>query len=119
MNFRTIRTRNFCCEYFLESEFLEEPFVFAGLVSVFEGGFDVGLGRSFFGGVLEAVFVDDFLVDWDVNGVSGWHDVVVVDDLDEWLHLVSAGDLLFAHGFGDFSWVSVNTGDQSVSIEAE
>ena len=44
--------------------------------------------------------------------------MVVVDDFDEWLHLVSAGDLLFAHGFGDFSWVSVNTGNQSVSITA-
>jgi len=102
---------------FLKSEFLEEPLVFAGLVSFFEGGFDVGLGGSFFGGVLEAVFVDDFLVDWDVDGVSGWHNVVVVDDFDEWLHLVSASDLLFTHGFGDFSWISVNTSDQSVSIQ--
>ena len=73
---------------------------------------------SFFGGVLEAVFVDDFLVDWDVDGVSGWHNVVVVNNLDEWLHLVSASDLLFAHRFGDFSWVSVNTSNQSMSIQS-
>ena len=102
----------------LKSEFLEEPLVLAGLVSFFEGGFDVGLGGSFFGGVFEAVFVDDFLVDWDVNRVSGWHNVVVVDDLDESLHLVSASDLLFAHGFGDLPWVSVDTGDQSVSVKS-
>jgi len=79
----------------------------------------VSFGGSFFCGVFKAVFVDDFLVDWDVNRVSGRHDVVVVDDLDESLHLVSAGDLLFSHGFGDFSWVSVDTGDQSVSMNAE
>ena len=55
---------------FLKSEFLEEPLVFAGLVSFFEGRFNMGLGGSFFGGVLEAVLVDDFLVNWDVNGMK-------------------------------------------------
>merc|ERR1712018_867240 len=103
---------------FLKIGVLEEPFVFAGLVSFFEGRFNVSLGRSLFGGVFEGVLVDDFLVDWDVDGVSGWHHVVVVDDFDEWLQLVSAGNLLFAHRFGDFSWVSVNTGNQSMSVES-
>jgi len=77
----------------------------------------VGLGGSLLGGVLQSVLVDDLLADWDVNGVSGWHDVVVVDDLDEWLQLVSAGDLLLAHALGHFSWVSVDTGDEGVAVK--
>merc|ERR1711874_809972 len=86
----------------LESEFLEEPLVLAGLVSLLEGLLDVRLGRSLLGGVLKGVLVDDLLADWDVNRVSGWHDVVEVDDLDEWLQLVSAGNLLLAHALGHF-----------------
>jgi len=95
----------------LKSELLEEPLVLSGLVSLFEGLLDRGSCSSLLGGVLKGLLVDVLLVDGDVDRVSGWHNVVVVDDLDERLHLVSLGNLLLAHALRDLSWVSVNAGN--------
>jgi hypothetical protein len=47
--------------------------------------------------------------------VSGWHDVVVVNSLHEWLDLGSSLDFLLAHSLGYLQWVPINTSHQSVS----
>ena len=40
--------------------------------------------------------------------VSGWHDVVVVNSLHEWLHLGSSLDFFLAHSLGYLQWVPIN-----------
>lgn len=42
--------------------------------------------------------------------------MVVIVDFDKGLDLGPLGDLLLAHGGGDFSGVTVNAGDQSVAV---
>lgn len=50
----------------------------------------------------------------DVQGVTGWKQMVVVDDLDKWLDLSSLGHFLGSMCLGDFEWVSVNTSNYSM-----
>ncbi len=42
------------------------------------------------------------------NNVSSWQQVVVVDGLDEWLHLGLSLNLLSAHSLGHLQWVPLN-----------
>ena len=65
----------------LEPQLLEEPFVFAGLVSLFELGPDCEPCLLLLHGVLENLLVQVSLVEPDVNGVASRHQVVVVDNL--------------------------------------
>ena len=51
-----------------------------------------------------------------VDQVPGWEKVIAVDDSNEWLHLGSLFDSLFAHTLGDFAWVTIDSGDQAVSV---
>ena len=44
--------------------------------------------------------------------------MVVVDNFDKSLHLVSLGDLLLAHRFGNSSRISFDAGDQGVAVES-
>ncbi|MCQ5086602.1 hypothetical protein NE685_12655, partial [Cutibacterium acnes] len=55
------------------------------------------------------------LESFNIQGVSGWQYVVVVDDFDEWLDFSSLSDLLGTVLLGDLQWVSFNTGNQSVT----
>lgn len=50
--------------------------------------------------------------------VPGWHQVVVVEHLNEGLNLGPLGHLLLAHGGGDFAGVTVDTRDQGVAVGA-
>jgi hypothetical protein len=43
-----------------------------------------------------------------VQRVSCWHQVIVVDDLDEWLDARVLVLTLGSHSLGDLLWVSVN-----------
>ena len=65
----------------LEPQLLEEPLVLAGLVSLLEFCSDEEPGLLLLHGVLEHLLVKVGLVEADVDGVAGWHQVVVVDDL--------------------------------------
>ena len=58
---------------------------------------------------------DDCLqVDLRLNHVAGGQQVVVVDELDEWLQRSALLNSLAAHLFSHFQWISVNAGNQSV-----
>merc|ERR1712000_613092 len=64
--------------------------------------------------LLECVVGDDALQSFQFEGVSGRHDVVVVDHLNEWLDFGSLLDSLLAHATSDFRRVALNACDQSV-----
>jgi hypothetical protein len=66
--------------------------------------------------VAKLVLADNVLeIDISSDQVSGWHQVVVVHELDEWLDLGSSLDFLLAHSLGHLQWVPFNACHQSVS----
>lgn len=99
---------------FQRTQWGEEPPVLAALVSLLKRLLDVLLGVLSLGNLLEGVVGDSTLQTLELKGVAGWHDVVVVDDLDEWLDL---GALLLAglgHATGDLLGVALNAGNDGV-----
>ena len=70
-------------EVYLESQFWEEPSVFAFLVSFFKNGTDLIAGLLLLHGVFQDLLVNVVLVEADVNTVASGHQVVVVDDLEK------------------------------------
>lgn len=98
----------------LEVEFGEEPLVLTGLVLLFQGLSDNLLGLLLLGWLLQGLWGDSVLERLDVQGVSCWHQVVVVDQFDERLDLGSLGELLGAVGLGDLQWASLNTNNDGV-----
>jgi hypothetical protein len=48
--------------------------------------------------------------------VPSGHHVVVVDDLDERLDLGALGNLLLAHWAGNLERVTLNTGNDSITV---
>ena len=69
-------------EVYLESQFWEEPSVFAFLVSFFKNGTDLIAGLLLLHGIFQHLLVNVVLVEADVNTVASGHQVVVVDDLE-------------------------------------
>merc|ERR1712019_294058 len=102
----------------LESQLLEKPLILTSLISFFKNLLDMSSGSLLLSGILQLFLVNNILVQLNINRVSGGEHVVVVDNLDESLHLVSLGDLLLAHRFGDSSRISFDTGDQGVAVES-
>lgn len=98
----------------LEVEFGEEPLVLTGLVLFFQSLLNNLLSFFSLGWLGQGVWGDSGLERLNVQRVSGWHQVVVVDQLDEWLDLSSLGDLLGVVSSGDLQWASLNTNDNSV-----
>lgn len=108
------------CAEFLES-FLEETFeslqgfafLFGGELFVGDDGFDVEISTGLVSkrggekrsGQIVAV----------VRLVPGWHEMVVVHELEEWLNLESLFDLFLRHSLGHLSWATGDTGDEAVS----
>ena len=67
----------------LEPQFREEPSVFAFLVPFFESGTDEMASLLLLHGVLQDFLVQVSLIEADVDAVASGHQVVVVDDLQE------------------------------------
>ena len=89
-------------QYFLfrlESQLGEKPLVLTGLVSLLKGLSDDLLG------LLEGL---------NVQSVSGWKQVVVVEDLDEWPNFGPLGNLLLVVLSSNLQWVSLDTGNQGM-----
>lgn len=99
----------------LEVQLSEEPLVLTSLVSFFKGLLDNLLGFFSLGWFFESFGRNDALEGFNVQSVSSWQQVVVVDDLDERLDLGSLGNLLSTLSLGDLQWVSFNTGNQSMT----
>ena len=121
-------TRNLCdCQYAMScasnlsgvlTERGEEPPVLAALVSLVEGLLDSLLGLLPLADLLESVGGDGVLEALKLEGVTGGHKVVVVDDLDEGLDLVPSVLRLLAHAARHLGRVALDADDESVA-EAE
>lgn len=100
----------------------EEPAVLATSVAVLEGLLDVLLGVLALRDFLESIGGDGTLQTLKLKGVTGGHQVVVVDDLDERLDLAAAVDQLLTHAAGNLLGVALDTGDdgegEGVSLRA-
>lgn len=98
----------------LEVEFSEEPLVLAGVKLLLQSLLDNLLGFLSLGWLVQGVWGDGVLERLNIQRVSGWHHVVVVDQLDKWLDLGSLGDLLLVVSSGDLQWTSLNADNDSV-----
>ena len=67
----------------LESQLLEEPLVFAGLVTLLELGPDSETGLLLLHGIFQNLLVQVSFVKGDVHGVASGHHVVIIDDLED------------------------------------
>ena len=93
----------------------EEPTVLAAGVTLLKHLLNVLLGIFTLADLLEGVVGNGALEALELKGVTGGHQVVVVDDLDEGLDL---GALLLAslgHPAGDLLGVALDAGDQGVA----
>lgn len=98
----------------LEVKFGKEPLVLTGLVLFFQDLLDNLLGLLLLGWLNQRLWGDSSLEWLSVQGVSGWHQVVVVDQLDERLDSDSLGNLLGAVGLGDLQWTVLNTNNNGM-----
>jgi hypothetical protein len=94
----------------------EEPAVLARGVSLLQSLLDGLLGVLTLGNLLEGIGGDNTLQALQLKSVSGWHQVVVVDDLDERLDLAALGLAGLGHTAGDLGWVTLDTGNQGVWV---
>lgn len=92
----------------------EEPLVLAGVVTLLKGLLDVLLGVLALRDLLEGVVGDGTLKTLELESVTGGHDVVVVDDLDERLDLGALGNTGLSHAAGDGLRVTLNAGNNGV-----
>lgn len=92
----------------------EEPAVLAASVSLLESLLDGLLGILALGNFLEGVVADNALEAFELECVTGGHEVVVVDDLDERLDAAALLDLLGAHATSHLGGVALDTGDESI-----
>lgn len=62
-------------------------------------------------------FISDLLLQLlnSFKRISRRHQMVVVDQLDEWLHLASLGNSLLTHSSSDFAWVTLDSGYESMA----
>ena len=103
----------------LEAESGEEPFVLASAEAGLEDILDLllNLTANTLTGI-KLLAVEDLGEGGEVEGVSGGHDVVPVDDLHEGLDGGAAHDLTLGHALQDLLGSPVNTGDDAVPVLA-
>lgn len=89
--------------------------VLTGLVSFFKCLLDDLLSFFTLRWFFKSFSGNNGLEGFNIQSVSGWQQVVVVDDLDERLDLGSLSDLLSTVLLGNLQWVSFNTGNKSVT----
>lgn len=94
----------------------EEPSVLARGVTLLQCLLDSLLGILTLGNLLEGIGGNNTLQSLQLECVACWHQVVVVDDLDERLDLGALGLAGLGHAAGDLGWVTLNTSDQGVRI---
>ena len=98
----------------LEVQLLEEPFVLSSRVLFFQHLPYLLLGLLLFDGIASD-FDRDALLKVNVKGVASWHDVVVVDELNEGLYAGTAGDFAGSHRLGDLERGTVDADDQGAA----
>lgn len=92
----------------------EEPPVLAALVPLVEGLLDSLLCVLPLADLLESVRGHGVLETLKLESVTGGHEVVVVDDLDEGLDLAALGLAGLGHALGDVRRVALDAGDNGV-----
>lgn len=92
----------------------EEPPVLSAHVALLQSLLDRLLSLLALGDLGESLVGDDALEAFELERVACWHQVVVVDNLDEGLDLAALGLSGLAHAAGDLLWVSLDSGDESV-----
>lgn len=92
----------------------KEPPVLAAGVSVLESLLDGLVSLLTLGDFLEGLGGDDTLETIELQSVTGRHQVVVVDNLNERLDASAALNELGAHATGDLPGVALDTGDKGV-----
>jgi hypothetical protein len=100
---------------FLKFQRGEEPSVLSASVALLQDLLDVLLGILTLADLLEGLAADGALETLQLQGVTGGHQVVVVDDLDEGLDL---GALLLSrlgHAAGDLGRVALDAGNDGVA----
>ena len=83
-------------------------------MSLLEGLSDDLLGLLTLRWLLESLSRDNGLERLNVQSVSGWKQVVVVEDLDEWPNFGPLGNLLLVVLSSNLQWVSLDTGNQGM-----
>lgn len=93
------------------TEWGEEPAVLSRCVTLLQCLLDSLLRILSLRNLLESVRSHNALKSLQLQSVTGWHQVVVVDDLNEWLDLAAFGLTGLRHAAGDLGWVTLDTSD--------
>ena len=101
-------------EKIIHTQRSEEPPVLSALVPLLQRLLDGLLGVLTLRNLLEGVVRHCALQAFQLEGIAGGHQMVVVDDLDERLDRRALGLLGLRHAAGDFRGISFNTGDDGV-----
>jgi hypothetical protein len=51
-----------------------------------------------------------------IKGVSGGHEVIVIDGLEERLYFTSLGNAFFAHSCGDFAGIALDASNEGMAV---
>ena len=94
----------------------EEPSVLSRCVSLLKSLLDSLLSILPLRNLLESVCGDSSLQPFQLERVTCGHQVVVVDNLDEWLDFATLGLSGLRHTAGDLRGVTLNTGDDCVRV---
>ena len=100
----------------VRTERSEEPSVLARGITLLQCLFDSLLCLLALRHLLEGIGSDNTLQTLQLECVARWHQVVVVNDLDERLDLGALGLAGLGHAAGDLAWVALNAGDQCVRV---
>lgn len=100
----------------VRTERSEEPSVLARGITLLQCLLDSLLCLLTLRNLLEGIGSDNTLESLQLERVACWHQVVVVDDLDERLDLGALGLAGLGHAAGDLRRVALNTGDQCVRV---
>jgi hypothetical protein len=104
---------------YLETKFVIEELQTSAVlatvqVTLLELLLQIDTGSGTLGGVVHGILIDN-RADIDINGVTSWHQMGEVDNLEERLDARATQDLLLGHRLGDLLWSLVDTSDKSMS----
>lgn len=100
----------------LKSKLLEEPSVHSTGISFFKQFSERAVNFLLLGWILGIFSRESGLKVKIVYGITSKHNVIQVDDLDEWLNTGPLADFLLTHITGDRKWSTVDTDYKSVSV---
>lgn len=94
----------------------EEPAVLARCVAFLQCLLDSLLGILSLRNLLECIGSNGTLQSFQFQSVTCWHQMVIVDDLDERLDFGALGLSGLGHAAGDLRWIALDTSDDCVRV---